>query len=111
MDKEFKELFDKEVEAVKLFLDARNISKYKNAVGISVHAHILQVGDVRATAKLLDMSDEVKFRNAGGRYPIEMYFNYNGVEVFSLYDIFELTEEEFSKFKKMANTEEEEELM
>lgn len=111
MDKEFKELFDKEVEAVKLYLDARNISKYRNAIGIVIHEPTLQVGDVRATAKLLDMSDEVKFRNAGGRYPIEMYFNYNGVEVFSLYDIFELTEEEFSKFKKMANTEEEEELM
>lgn len=108
MDKEFKELFDKEVEAVKLFLDARKIRKYRNAIGIIIHEPTLQVGDVRTTAKLLDMSDELKYRAADGRYPIEMYFNYNGVEVFSLYDVFELTEEEFRKFKKIANKEEEE---
>ena len=111
MDKEFKELFDKEIEAVKLFLDARKNSDYKNAVGIIIHGPTLQVGDVKATAKLLDMSDELKYRKADGRYPIEMYFNYNGVEVFSLYDIFELTEEEFREFKKTANKEEEEELL
>ena len=103
MDKDFEELFDREIEAVKLFLYARKNDKYKDAVGIIMHEPTLQVSDVRLTAKLLDMSDELKYRAVDGRYPIEMSFNYNGVEVFSLYDIFELTEEEFREFKKIAN--------
>ena len=112
MDMEFKSIFDREVAAVKLFIDARENSEYSKAVGIIMHGPTLQVGDVRATAKLLDMSDELKYRAADGRYPIEMYFHYNGVYVFSLYDIFELTEEEFREFKKIAiANKEEEELM
>lgn len=86
MDTKFKKIFDKEIKAVKLLAKYYSDKEYDNALAIEKNRETMQVGDARLTAKLLDKEVLVEyFTEDETNYPVQYYFEYDGVMVFSVH--------------------------